>query len=890
MTVRADTDQSVVRASTALVVAVTINGAVLPRYDEEPEVALGLAGLLLVAGLSRPEPVADLAMDISASGAADTVVNDLLGELRRRNLLTERPLQAHGARRSEGDGPRSHAGQPRPEPAASFAADEALLVMPNPVLLGCVDGDFTVADHEGRVRARLSAVELAAMVQFRLPATRTSAWAAHRAEAGELALDEGTFATVVDQALAATVLVPFDPDHAEDDRQARQADLMKDAMRRKAQVSAAFERLEADQDERGGAPGRVPVIGVHTNWSSAPAGLGVVIAHARRFDDGVLSESFDFRPRLVWDERLLTAASETPSVFLFSNYVWSTKENLELSALVKGLNPGSVTVHGGPDTPKYGADVERYFADHPHVDVAVHGEGEQTFAELLAAIRGQVGDEPIDLSVLADVPGLSFRAADGVVTSAKRDRIADVDTIPSPILMGIFDGFVPAGPAGGVALETNRGCPYGCTFCDWGSATLSRVRKFDLDRVFAELEWCARNQIQTVGIADANFGIFERDVEIAEKIAELKATYGYPESIGNNYAKNTVKHLSKIIEIFTEAGIVAEGKMSMQSFDAGTLSIIRRKNIKVEKYDELSVEFRRNELPLSVDLMLGLPGSTPETFRNDLQACVDRDVRALIQPTMLLPNSPMNEPEYREEHGIVARPGEYVRETASYTRAEWDQMHRLGAGLWLFENFGILRQVAGYVRGETGTREVDFYEHLIEDAERDPEAWPLTSVIIRVLPNAMVPPVSWRYFLDEIRRRVVEVDGVAEDNALETVLRVQHALLPARDRVFPLNLELDHDYVTWRRSMLEARDRGHLADWPTVVAPLRTLGPGVMVVDDPHEICTTALDGSLAAIVHESSWDFESPVSRPRQRSTTGRSTDGDRQRRSRRQPTPSSV
>src|SRR5262249_22621334 len=162
------------------------------------------------------------------------------------------------------------------------------------------------------------------------------------------------------------------------------------------------------------------------------------------------------------------------------NYVWSSEENLELSALVKRTNPGSVTIHGGPDTPKYRGDVVQYFADHPHVDIAVHGEGEETLAELLLALAGHISDEPADLSLLADVPGLSYRQGDEVVTTDKRDRIADLDSIPSPILTGIFDGFIPAGPIGGVALETNRGCPYGCTFCDWGSATLSRVRKFDM--------------------------------------------------------------------------------------------------------------------------------------------------------------------------------------------------------------------------------------------------------------------------------------------------------------------------------------------------------------------------------------------------------------------------
>ena len=101
-----------------------------------------------------------------------------------------------------------------------------------------------------------------------------------------------------------------------------------------------------------------------------------------------------------------------------------------------------------------------------------------------------------------------------------------------------------------------------------------------------------------------------------------------------------MKHLSKIIEIFTEAGIVAEGKMSMQTFDDGTLTTIRRKNIKVEKYYDLSVEFRRNKLPMMVDIMMGLPGSTPETFRNDLQECINRTVRAAIHSTILLRTAP----------------------------------------------------------------------------------------------------------------------------------------------------------------------------------------------------------------------------------------------------------
>ncbi len=119
-----------------------------------------------------------------------------------------------------------------------------------------------------------------------------------------------------------------------------------------------------------------------------------------------------------------------------------------------------------------------------------------------------------------------------------------------------------------------------------------------------------------------------------------------------SYAKNTVKHVRPIISILADAGILTQGVLSLQTMDTDTLKVIHRSNIKTEQYDALANEMRQAQLPLMVELMMGLPGQTLETFVDDLQQCIDRCVPARINITTLLVNSPMNDPDYLAEHAI----------------------------------------------------------------------------------------------------------------------------------------------------------------------------------------------------------------------------------------------
>jgi radical SAM superfamily enzyme YgiQ (UPF0313 family) len=742
------------------------------------------------------------------------------------------------------------------EPVGTLgSAGDGEITIATPVSLVTQSGHYLLFDHEGNLLLRLQLPELAALGMFCEPITIASAKQLYLAQEHSDKIDAAQFDDLVSRIAGAGLF--HQPYTVKDSGETTLFGTVN-----RATLQSLIDTRIAAHDEEVHATGKelIQVVPVNTVHGTTPASLGILMAYAMEYDGGRLKEKYDFVPMFLIDETRLVERAITPGIFIFSNYIWNVKDNLALSAAAKAVNPLNITIHGGPSTPSYERDCEQFFAEHPHVDIAVRGEGELTFAEILDLI--DLRNSP-SLELLRGVPGLTFRTSDGVYRTADRERIADLDTIPSAYLMGLFDEF--GSVRSSAIIETNRGCPYGCTFCDWGSATLSKVRRFDLGRVFAELEWSASHHIEDASIADANFGMLERDVEITQKIADLRKKYGYPNTVGINYAKNQVRYLRDIIRIMAEVGILTEGKVSLQSMDEATLKVIDRSNIKLSKYNELSAEFRRARLPLGVELMMGLPGSTKVAFRNDLQNCTNRDVRVQVNPTLVLPNSPMNDPSYREKHGIIAKPGEFVQECSTYSRQDWDEMWQLRTAYTLLDTYGILRYLARYIRLEIGMHEVDFYNKLQTEALQKPNEWPVIADILKTLKDYMAPPGSWSFFIEEVRRYVVGNMGLAENSGLNTALVVQKAHLPAADRRFPHTLNLEHDFSAWWDTILVSREEGHREDWEKHVPHLTEFGPATLTISDPNKICRLEIGKPLQALDYNlRTWELDSPVARAR--------------------------
>lgn len=329
----------------------------------------------------------------------------------------------------------------------------------------------------------------------------------------------------------------------------------------------------------------------------------------------------------------------------FSTYVWNFRISLEIAKAVKQERPETLIVFGGPHVPDRSED---FLRKNPFIDLCIHGEGEQIFLQVLekAASRDW-----------AAIPSVSFLREDGSFEfHPKGERIKDLSLIPSPYLSGVFDPLMEANPREQwlILWETNRGCPFSCTFCDWGSALQSKVYPFDLDRLFREVEWFSEKKAEFIFCCDANFGILPRDYEIVQYVAEVKRRRGYPQALSVQNTKNATERAYQVQKLLADSGLNKGVTISLQSIDVDTLKSIKRANISSASFQELQRRFTRDKVETYTDLILGLPGETYDSFVDGVSRVIENGQHNRVQFNNLsvLPNAEMGNPDYQKKYGM----------------------------------------------------------------------------------------------------------------------------------------------------------------------------------------------------------------------------------------------
>lgn len=581
--------------------------------------------------------------------------------------------------------------------------------------------------------------------------------------------------------------------------------------------------------------------------------LGMVTVFLREWNQGALAAAYDIhRLRLSGvmgyplEKILPLLQDEKNPICLFSSYVWNHSLNMAAIARIKAINPGARIIIGGPEIPKYAGETEAFLTDNPHVDFAVLGEGELACAEILATLASKQPGEQLE-----SVSGIVFRDGENIVRTAPRDRILDINALPSPYLHKEFEPWFRKFHT--TVLETNRGCPYGCTYCDWGSATLAKVTRFSLERVTREIEYIAACKSENIFIADANFGMLEQDIAIAQVLVEVRERTGYPLRLYTNFAKNGGRRLMSVIKILHEGGLLPTGIIALQTTDETTLKTIQRDNIKTTAYETMMEFFNAEGIPMASDIMIGLPGQTIDSFQTDLQFCFDWKVSANGNYTAMMPNAPMAEKSYRATHKIVTDSNNMIASTASFSAEDLAYMKHLFRAYQFHVRLGMLKYYLYHVQLEHGIPAIAFLRRWLDRVLEEDPALPISNRVFKELLVDNVrafdwAPISWgkeaRFFFDDLASYYHEIYRFSQrefkltltEGVLKTLVSAQDAVSPKLEREYPFSVALTHNIETYFSQIKHAPSLHHMKEdfTPLVAFDASTLHvtPDVPRVED----------------------------------------------------------
>lgn len=359
----------------------------------------------------------------------------------------------------------------------------------------------------------------------------------------------------------------------------------------------------------------------------------------------------------AYPDRLWEALqNDPPDVLMLSNYCWNEALSCHFARLAKRVRPEMLVVMGGPNIPIEADRQISYFARHPELDVFVLGEGDFLATEVIRHFLDT--GKSIQKLGTRTIPSCMLRTPEGqIVRQPMWDRRHQLEDIPSPWLSGIQDEFFDGKLA--PMIETNRGCPFTCTFCVQGTNWYTKVNYFPKERLREEILYIARHirerspQMGTLRIADSNYGMFSRDPEISSYIGEAQKLYRWPTFIDATTGKNRPERIIESAEKVSGALVVYQ---AVQSLDEDVLRNVKRSNIKLEAYEQLQVHMRGRGLRSNSDLILGLPGESLRSHLSSIRRLIDAGINQMHNfQAMMLKGSEMETLESRRKFGFGTR-------------------------------------------------------------------------------------------------------------------------------------------------------------------------------------------------------------------------------------------
>jgi hypothetical protein len=347
-----------------------------------------------------------------------------------------------------------------------------------------------------------------------------------------------------------------------------------------------------------------------------------------------------------------------PAILGFTLYLWNVERSLHIAREVKKELPDVLIVVGGPEVSREAIHI----LSDPVIDIAVHGEGEMTFVEIVKMfLQGS--------PQLSGISGVSYRQDGEIIVTASRRELRDMNDMPSPYLLGYLDPRQSAQ----MMIFTMRGCMQGCTYCSWSGR--GRLRPFALDRIRQELMLAKESDgVIRVGIWDSAFNVSPLFDAVCEMIREINSDKSLRFTcflLGDRVNEETARVLRQANFAHVEVGL--------QSSNPAVLSHIGR-GVDLAKFVAGVRILEQEGIRVKVDTILGLPGDSLATFEDTMRFCEQNRLNYQICSLSLGYGTVLR--RRQSEFGLKIRPDPpyFVWETATFTRADLDRVRERHLG------------------------------------------------------------------------------------------------------------------------------------------------------------------------------------------------------------------
>lgn len=357
-------------------------------------------------------------------------------------------------------------------------------------------------------------------------------------------------------------------------------------------------------------------------------------------------------------------------IILFSSYVWNAELLDQLAQYIKNEDPKKILVIGGPHIGTNHKELLKQREDLYDFIARPTRPGEIFIQNLI----DEWFESPSE-SIEATKISWELRSPRGDSLSLDQDYSVYEDNIE--YLCEILDYAKEHRLEPFISLETTRGCPYQCVYCEWGGGIGTKILKKPLDLVKRDILALKKAGFVSAYLTDANYGVFqERDFEIFKfawdnginltDISTVKTPILEKRKELVDYFFEVVGDISKK-KVSEKNATDMWGRMeyisivptvSLQSVSDEAMKVAKRKDlsskdkIRLSKYIHQRCEEYGFPRP-ALELILGMPGSTLDDFYEEMNIIWSfRAWTSFRHDYMFLPDSELNSDFYKQKYKI----------------------------------------------------------------------------------------------------------------------------------------------------------------------------------------------------------------------------------------------